>query len=195
MVLSAPDSPSNLFWDSNVFMAFLQNQQDAYNIDHIEQFLYEARGGRHQIYTSSLVFAEVLPSSMNPGIGSFQNFVDDFQGAIVVVDASPNVMQIAGRLRDLPYRKGTSTNRRLFTPDAIMLASSIFLGEAMGIPITAFHTFDDGRRRGPEGRSVPLLSFHEWCDGFSTEQMGVVKPVIELVRVRPIHPSPRLPGT
>jgi predicted nucleic acid-binding protein len=194
MVLSAP-APSYLFWDSCVFTAFLRDEHGAYDVNSIAQYLTEARDGKHQIYTSSLVFAEVLPSSIKPGIGSFQDFVDDFQGAIIIVDASPNVTQIAGRLRDLPYRKGTSTNRRLATPDAIMLASCVYLGEAMGIRVNAFHTFDDGRRRGPEGRSVPLLSYHEWCEGFSVEQMRIAKPVIDLARARPIHPSPKLPGT
>jgi hypothetical protein len=130
---------------------------------------------------------------MNPGYGSFQDFVDDFQGAMIIVDASPNVTQTAGRFRDLPYRKGASTNRRLTTPDAIMLASAIYLTEAMGLGLTAFHTFDDGRRRGPEGRSIPLLSYHEWCEGFSPDQMQVAKPVIDMARRRPIHPSPKLP--
>ena len=183
MVLSAPAS-SNLFWDSNVFIAFLRNQHIAYDVNNIAQYLTEAREGKHQIYTSSIVFAEILPSSMKAGGGSFQDFVDDFQGAIIIVDASPNVTQIAGRLRDLPYRKGASTSRRLATPDAIMLGSCIYLNEALGILINAFHTFDDGRRRGPEGRSVPLLSYQEWCEGFSAEEMRIAKPVLDLARAR-----------
>jgi predicted nucleic acid-binding protein len=194
MVLSAP-APSNLFWDSCVFTAFLRDEGAAYDVNSIAQYLAEAPDGKHRIYTSSLVFAEVLPSSMKPGIGSFQDFVDDFQGAIIIVDASPNVTQIAGRLRDLPYRKGTSTNRRLATPDAIMLGSCVYLSEAMGIRVTAFHTFDNGKRRGPEGRSVPLLSYHQWCEGFTAEQMRTAKAAIDLGRVPPIHPAPRLPGT
>jgi len=114
MVLSAPSS-SNLFWDSNVFTAFLRDEQGVYDVNSIAQYLGEARERKHQIYTSSLVFAEVLPSSMKPGVGSFEEFLDDFRGALIIVDASPNATQIAGRLRDLPYRKGTSTNRRLAT--------------------------------------------------------------------------------
>jgi hypothetical protein len=123
MVLSAAPSP-DLFWDSCVFIAFLGNEQTAYDVNSIAQYLDETREGKHKIYTSSLVFAQVLPSSLaRREVGSFQDFVDDFQGAIIIVDASPIVMQIAGRLRDLPYRKGTSPGRRLATPDAIMLAS------------------------------------------------------------------------
>src|SRR5579863_6523628 len=123
MALSAASPSSELFWDSCVFTAFLRDERDAYDVDSIAQYLNEAREGKHRIYTSSLVFAEILPSSLTkPGIGSFQDFVDDFQGAIVVVEASPNVMQLAGCLRDLPYRKSDSRGRRLATPDAIILA-------------------------------------------------------------------------
>lgn len=192
MVLSAPSS--SFFWDSCIFVAFLKDEHASYDINSIAQYLNETRDGKHQIYTSSLVFSEVLPSYIKPGVGSFEEFIDDFQGAIVIVDASPIVTQIAGRLRDLPYRKGSGA-RRLATPDAIMLASCIYLSEALGTRINAFHTFDDGKKRGPEGKSVPLLSYHEWCEGFSEDQVRVAKPVIDLVRARPIHPSPRLPGT
>jgi predicted nucleic acid-binding protein len=194
-VLSAATT-SDLFWDSCVFIAYLGDEQTTYDVNSIAQYLTETREGRHKIYTSSLVFAEVLPSSLaKPDVGSFQDFVDDFQGAIIIVDATPIVMQIAGRLRDLPYRKGTSPGRRLATPDAIMLASCLHLADAMGVRVNAFHTFDDGRRRGPDGRSVPLLSYHEWCEGFTQEQMRVSRRVIELNRCRPLHPSPKLPGT
>ena len=165
--------PSDLFWDSCVFIAFLRDERATYDVNSIAQYLTEAKEGRHRIYTSSLVFAEVLPSSLiKPEVGSFSDFVDDFQGAIIIVDASPVVMQISGRLRDLPYRKGSSPGRRLATQDAIMLASCVYLVDAMGVKVNAFHTFDDGRRRGPDGRSVPLLSFHEWCEGFTQDQCG-----------------------
>jgi predicted nucleic acid-binding protein len=139
---------SNLFWDSCVFMAFLRDERAAYDVDSIEQYLTESSDGRHRIYTSSLVFAEVLPSSIiKPEIGSFSDFVDDFRGAIVIIDASPDVMHLAGRLRDLPYRKGTSPGRRLATPDAIMLASAVHLQQAFGVNLNHFHTYDDGKRR------------------------------------------------
>jgi hypothetical protein len=185
---------SDLFWDSCVFTAFLRNEQAYYDVNSIEQFLIESRDGKYRIYTSSLVFAEVLPSSITkPEIGSFLDFVDDFRGAVIIIDASPDVMQLAGRLRDLPYRKGTSTRRRLATPDAIMLASAVHLVHVFSVNLDFFHTYDDGKKRGPEGRSIPLLSFQDWCEGFTADQMSIAKPVLELDRRRPIHPSPRLP--
>lgn len=186
---------SHLFWDSCVFMAYLRDERAAYDVGSIEQYIAEAKAGRHRIYTSSIVFAEVLPSLIvKPEIGTFQDFVDDLQGAVVIIDASPNVMHLAGRLRDLPYNKSNSRGRRLATPDAIMLASGVYLVEALGVKLDYFHTYDDGKTRGPDGRSVPMLSYKDWCQGFTTEQMQVAKGVIELNRQRPIHPTPNLPG-
>jgi len=45
--------------------------------------------------------------------------------AIIIVDATPNVMHLAAQLKDLPYKKGNSAKRRLGTPDAIMLAGCL----------------------------------------------------------------------
>ena len=74
-----------------------------------------------------------------------------------------------------------------------MLASAVYLIQAFSVNIDHFHTYDDGKRRGPEGRSIPLLSYQEWCEGFSPDQMRIAKPVVDLDRCRPIHPSPKLP--
>ncbi|MBV9201639.1 MAG: PIN domain-containing protein [Alphaproteobacteria bacterium] len=135
---------SHLFWDSCVFNAFLRDERDAYDVDSIAQYLTEAREGKHQIYASSLVFAELLPSAITkPGIGSFNDFVEDVQGAITIVDTTPNIMQAAAYLRDLPYKKGNSPGRRLATPDAIMLATAILVRDQFGVSLDFFHTFDD----------------------------------------------------
>jgi hypothetical protein len=45
---------------------------------------------------------------------------------------------------------------------------------------------------GPEGRMVPLLSFHEWCEGFTQDQLKVAGPVIQLSRCKPVHRAPYL---
>lgn len=185
-----PNGVSHLFWDSCVFIAFLRDQSAIYDVNSIAQYLSECRDGKHRIYTSSLVFVELLPSYITkPEIGSFLDFVNDFSGAIVVIDATPEIMHVAGSLRDLPYRKATA-RRRLATPDAIMLASAVNLVQAFGVKLDHFHTYDDGKKRGVDGRSVPILSYQDWCDGFTSDQMRYAKNVIDIDRCRPIHPSP-----
>ena len=139
------------------------------------------------------MLAEVVPSAITrSGVGTFQSFIDDLQGAVTIVTPSPDVMHRTALLKDLLYRKGNSRGRRLSTTDAIMLASCIEISEAWGVRIDAFHTFDDGRRRGFEGRMVPLLSYHEWCEGFTPEQLRIVDPVIQLNRCKPEHKAPYL---
>ena len=146
---------SNLFWDSCIFYAYLDSQT-THNIYGIEQYLDEARSGEHRLYASSLVLAEVVPSAITkPEVGTFQSFIDDLQGAVTIVTPSPNVMHQAAVLKDLPYRKAGSKGRRLSTTDAIMLASCLEIRDDWGVKIDAFHTFDDGKKRGPEGKMVP----------------------------------------
>ena len=187
------DAIAHVFWDSCVFCALLYDQQQAYDVNSIEQYLRDAKNNKCQIFTSSLVFAEIVPSSIKKnGIGSFQQFIDDLQGSVIVIDASPNVMHAAGILRDLPYKKSNSSKRVLATTDAIMLASCLFVKDAMGVAIDHFHTYDDGKKRGREGKMVPLLSYQDWCEGFTADQMKISQPVINLSRQRPIYPRPEL---
>ena len=103
----------NLFWDSCIFYAYLDSET-THDTSGIEQYLHEARNGEHRLYASSLVLAEVVPSAITkPEVGTFQDFIDDLQGAVTIVTPSPSVMHHAALLKDLPYKKSTSKGRRL----------------------------------------------------------------------------------
>ena len=184
----------NYFWDSCVFAAFLRDQSSAYDIDSIEQYLDEARDGKCLIYSSTMSSAEVLPSHLKKGAaGSFEEFLEDFKGAIIPIDPNPNIMSLSGLLRDLPYKKGASTKRRLGTPDAVMLATAIYMQEAHGLTLTCFHTFDKGNKKDSDGTgSVPLIGYETWCEDFTPVQMAVAQKVIAMKRIEPIHPEPHL---
>jgi len=184
---------ASLFWDSNVFYAYLNNETDAYDIDSINQFINEASAKKHHIYTSSMVFAEVTPSRLNNNsFGTFQEFLDDFEGMVTTISADPNILTLAGNLKDLPFKKGKSTGRILTTGDATMLATAIELEDTYDVKIDHFHTFDDGKgKTGPEGgKGVSLLNFADWCEGIETHPL--VKRVLELDRCPPIHPEKKL---
>ena len=76
-----------------------------------------------------------------------------------------------------------------------MLATCVDVRDVQRVPIDFFHTFDNGKKRDPvDGKMVPLISYEEWCEGFSSEQMSVASPVLSLNRRRPIYPAPALPG-
>jgi hypothetical protein len=75
-----------------------------------------------------------------------------------------------------------------------MLATCLHLQEAYGVSIEALHTFDDGKKRHPiDGKTIPLLSYQEWCEGMEGEHLALANRVISIRRAKPIHPSPRLP--
>jgi len=148
---------SQLFWDSCVFIAFLNDEHTAYDVGSIKQYLEEARDGKHVIYTSTIALAEIRPSFIQGSKKheTFNDFSEDFKGAIVLVDASPNLMSLAGRLKDLPYKKANSKHRHLATGDAIMLASCLHLANVNGVHVDHFHTFDDGKS-APRRRVSPM---------------------------------------
>jgi predicted nucleic acid-binding protein len=184
------DAVANLFWDSCVFAAFLYDEKDIYDIASIEQYLTEAKAGKYRIYTSSVVFAEVASSKIkNPNHGTMDDLVRDLTGAAIVIESSVNVMQVSGRLKDIPYRKGASTKRVLSTGDAVMLSTALHLGDAYGVAIDVFHTFDNAKKK-----FVPLLSYQDWCEGLTGEPAALAKRVCDMKRAKPIHPSPTIPG-
>ena len=180
----------HFFWDSCVFTAFLKGE-DTYDLNSIEQYLREAKSGDVMIHASTISSVEVLPSQIKNG-GSFEDFLQDFQGAVHAIDPNPNIMKRAGLLRDINYCKGAG-ERRLGTPDAIILATALYVQEAEGIKLEALHTNDMGKKPGDDKKkSVPLIGFETWCDELTSQQKAVVAPVIALKRIPPIHPQPTL---
>lgn len=185
------DTAPNIFWDSCVFSAYLYDEKDIYDLSSIEQYLAEAKAGKFKIYTSSVVFAEVASSKVKRSSpGTMADLIRDLTGAAIVIEASVNVMELSGRLKDIPYRKGDSTKRALSTGDAVMLATALHLEDAYGVKIDTFHTFDNAKKK-----FIPLLSYHEWCVGLSGVNAALAKRICDMKREKPIHPSPTLPGT
>lgn len=181
----------NLFWDSCVFNAFLYDETQSYDVDSIEQYLDEARDGKFKIYTSSVFLAEVAHTKIKKaGCGGPIDFLNDLQGTVTVVDASLDIMELAGRLRDIPYKKQDSDKRRLSVGDAAMLATALHLSDAYGVQIDVFHTFDDGGKK----REIPILSFEQWCSGVTGKKAELTARVTRLRREKPIHPAPTMRG-
>lgn len=189
-----PDSGAHLYWDTNIFVAYLNDERAAYGtyIDHIGQYLEEAKDGKCVVYTSALTIAEVPKRRLvRSNYGSFTEFLNDYEGIVVQVAADPPIMRVAAEIKNLRYQKSGGV-REVGTPDAIHLASALALGDTYGVSLTAFHNFDSGKGKGTEGRAVPLLSYEDWCGGCSNDP--VAKRVIALRRMRPDHPNPRLFG-
>jgi len=121
--------------------------------------------------------------------GGFLDFLQSYRSAVVGIAPDNNIMAIASELRSLVYTK-TGGERKLLTPDAIHLASAIALTDIYGVPLDAFHTFDNGKNKGPEGPGTPLLSFETWCE--QCEDDPLAKKVIDMVRCHPEHPNRKM---
>lgn len=189
-----PASVQHFYWDTCVFVAHLNDERLQYGrcIEHIAQYLDEARTeGSCRIYTSTLTIAEIPKSRLTraAAFATFMDFLRDYRDAITQVAPDPNIMELAADLHGMKYTK-TNGRRKLETPDAIHLATAIFLQRVYGVTLDAFHTFDNGSQRGINGRAVPLLTYETWCEQCSNEP--AVKEAIKLNRIRPEHPTPRL---
>jgi predicted nucleic acid-binding protein len=187
-------SVENYYWDTCVFTAFLNNEQSAYcsYINDIAQFLDDAKNGKCVIFCSTITFAEIPKKSLvNAGVGSFSEFIADFRSVIIPVDATPRIMLAASHLRGMDYAKSGGV-RKLQTPDAIHIATALGLEDTFGVKLEAFHTFDEGKAKGPNGKGLPILGFEAWCDMCRTDDM--VRRVINMERCKPGHPTPRLPN-
>ncbi len=184
----------NFYWDACVFISFLNKERDQYGdtIDDIEQYLREAKELKHRIYCSTITIAEVIPRHLTlTQYGKFTEFLKDYSACIIQIGADPIVMEIAAELKSLRYKLvGGDSTRKLLTPDAIHLASALMLKDAYNVELDVFHTFDDGKARGPEGKGMPLLSFERWCDGIQTNPLA--RRIIEMNRQKPNHPAPRM---
>lgn len=168
------------------------DETHAYDVRSIKQYLSDAQSGKVTIYMSSISAVEILPSKLKKS-NSFEDFMDDYQGVIVLSDPGPNVMTLAGRLRDLPYKKGNSEKRRLSTPDAIILATAVHLQEALNVKLDCFHTFDRGKQKSSDGKkAIPIIGYEQWCEGFDVDQRALSEKVTGMNRCEPTHPEPTM---
>jgi predicted nucleic acid-binding protein len=183
---------THYYWDACVFLAYL-NKEASYgiHIDHIDQFLDDAKAGHCRLYTSTITLAEITKLNLkSPEYGNFSEFLVNFRSVIVPVDPNPQAMLKASHLRGMIYTK-TTGKRKLATPDAIHIATAMALGDTFGVTLDAFHTFDAGAGKGgPDGPGLPILGYEEWCEQCSDDE--TVKRVIAMKRVKPTHPAPRL---
>lgn len=159
--------PKNLYWDSCVFIRYITRHPTDCLAD-IDQYVAEAKLGDVKIHFSTIVFAEIRPRFLKPRRPSIEKFFADLGSSFAPFDPNPNVLAYSGKLRDHdPVNPGNpkieeERKRSIGTPDAIHLATCLYLRDVAGIPDIVFHTFDEGRGVNWEGRCVPLIGFERW---------------------------------
>ena len=155
----------------------------------------DAKRKHIKIHASTIVLSELRPRLLrDTRWGSVSNFFDDLGSACYLFDPNPNIMRLAGLIRDQISTNPSGPKidpvkqRVVGLGDAVHLATCLFIRDAAGCDDIVCHTFDEGKGTTWEARCVPLLGFERWCP--PEGRSGAVASVCGLRREKPIHPSP-----
>jgi hypothetical protein len=189
--------PSNLFWDSCVFIRYLIGDDSSKCYRDICSFVHDAKIGNYKIHFSTIVFTEIRQEHFRaPGYGSIIELFDDLGSNFFPIEPNPNILISSGELRSCqstnPGDPNPPQQRSIGTPDAIHLVSCLYARDVLGVDDIVFHTFDRGKGNGWEGRTVPIIGFEKWFPEATRTPM--VSKVCGLTRVEPFHPQPMLEG-
>ena len=128
-----PRKPQICYWDSSVFIAFLNGEAGSENI---EQLLDEAEAGELHIVTSSFTLVEVIKMKGRlPILVAEQKKITAFfeKDYFLFVDATREITEAA---RELIWKVP-----KLWPKDSVHLASAMFFGAAERLD--AIHSYDD----------------------------------------------------
>lgn len=180
--------PKNMFWDSCVFIRYLIQTPTEFLYD-IGEFIRDAVKGDRKIYYSTIIYAEIKPSHLKKrGYESIEDFIKDFEGAFEPIDPNPNILADVGIMRDLlPEHPVKTAKLKLGTPDAIHLASCVYVRDTLGASDIVFHTFDATPGNGWEGKTVPIIGIEQWY----TKHMSIrqISDACKLLRTQPQYPQ------
>jgi hypothetical protein len=172
----------------------------------VEMILTEAAIGKRRLWVSSLLFADLRPSSFVrnpfPTIAEFAGYI---RAIATLVTPDPNTMLRAARLRDVKWRRPAALRgpdeepRFMSLADAIHIASALWVKEAAEVSDLEFLTFDncgssDAGAGG--GRRLSLLRLQDYTDDLPIDsdvlaavQLTRVEPVLQLRPIRQAMPT------
>ena len=182
---------NNLFWDSCIFIRYLTQTPTDFLAD-IEAYIRDAKLRRRTIYYSTIIYAEITPAHLRGrGFGSMHDFIRDMEGAFEPIDPTPDVLIDVGVMRDARANNPAKPARLILgTPDAIHLATCLYVRDSLDVRDIVFHTFDATPGSGWQGKTVPIIGFEDWYgDHMSVRQIA---DVCALPREPPAHPQPNL---
>jgi hypothetical protein len=164
----------------------------------VETILTEAAIGKRRLWVSSLLFAELRPSSFTrnpfPTIAEFAGYI---RAIATFVTPDPNTMLRAARLRDVKWRRPAALRgageepRFMSLADAIQVASALWVKEAAQVSDLEFLTFDNRDSSDAEagGWRLSLLRLQDYTDGVPLDPD--VLAAVHLTRVEPVlQPRP-----
>ncbi len=186
-----------LLWDTCVLYRWFQPDETDY-VDHIKKYLEDSKAGLVDIYLSTISLAELRPSTLKMSGFTPIQVLSSISGSFVLVDTSPDIMSVAGHLRDQTYKhvegpEERAVTRPLSLGDSIHLATAVALREEFGVQNLVVHSFDLGKRKDIEEgkKTVPMVGFEKWCRGCDNDDW--VQKVVSVERKIPEHPLCPLP--
>lgn len=184
-------------WDACVLYRWLNGSPADY-VDHIGKYLEEAKSGSIDLYLSTITLAEIRPSRMKSPELTPDQVVSRISNSFIMIGTSPDIMSLAGYLKDRPYRHidgppDKAASRPLGTGDAIQLATAVALREEFGVQNLTIHSFDEGKKKdsAEDSKCVPIIGFEKWCRDCSSDEE--IQKVISVPRKKPEHPLCPLP--
>jgi hypothetical protein len=159
---------------------------------HIETILTEAAVHKRRVWVSSVLFAELRPSTFVPGrFATLFDLTRYIRALATLVTPDPNAMLRVARLRDAKWHipgdghEGEGKPRTMALGDAMQIASALWVKEAIGVPDLEFLTFDDWcSPDGKLGNRLCLLHLQDYAvdAGVSPD----VKAAIRMTRLEPV---------
>jgi hypothetical protein len=168
---------------------------------HIETILTEAAVHKRRVWVSSVLFAELRPSTFVPGrFATLFELTRYIRALATLVTPDPNAMLRVARLRDAKWHLPGDASavegkpRAMALGDAMEISSALWVKEAIGVPDLEFLTFDNWC--APEGATSDRLCLLHLQDyAVDVGSNADVKAAIRLTRLEPVVHSRAYPDS
>jgi hypothetical protein len=159
----------------------------------IETILTKAVVTKRRVWISSILFAELRPSTFVPGrFATLFELTRYLRSLATLVTPDPNTMMRAARLRDAQWgtpagaRQADEKPRSMSLSDAIQIASALWVKEAVGIPDLEFLMFDE-RSSDEGGRRLSLLGLEDYAGNVDASPDDMA--AMQSTRIEPALPQ------
>jgi len=168
---------------------------------HIETILTEAAVHKRRVWVSSVLFAELRPSTFVPGrFATLFDLTRYIRALATLVTPDPNAMLRVARLCDAKWHspddggEAQGKPRTMALGDAMQIASALWVKEAIGVPDLEFLTFDGWC--SPDGKpNERLCLLHLQDYAVDVGRDADAKAAIRLTRLEPLAHARSYPDT
>jgi hypothetical protein len=180
------------FLHTNVFLRHASSASGEAE-EHIDNILTQAAVLKRRVWVSSMLFAELRPSTFVAGrFNTFHEFTRYIRSLVTLVTPDPNTMLRVARLRDAKWQRADEKPRMMSFTDAVQIASALWVKEAGGVADLKFLMFDDLSSTEAKGaaRLSPLRLQDYAEDGRANSD---VMAAVQLTRIQPSRQARSIP--